>query len=155
MDYPIELPGHTGLNLALRAGSLFTGAKILKDGVPLKKNKGAVSVPLADGSMIELKIKIGFDLCTPKIVYAGQEIEVMPPLPVYWMIWAYFPLVLIFIGGALGGLCGGMAAGGTLAVLRSDLPKPARLAIALLAPPLAFVVYGAVIFMILRLRKAQ
>jgi len=153
MDYPITLPGHSDLNLSLRLGGFLTGTKILKDGVPLKKTKGVVMVPLADGSALELKMKLGFDMSTPKILFAGQEIKVMPPLPAFWVVWAYLPLTLIFIGGAIGGLCGGAAAAGTLSALRSDLPRWARVVIALLAPPLAFLAYGTAAFFILKLRK--
>jgi len=153
MDYPFTLPGHSDLNLSLRSGGLFTGAKILKDGVPLKKAKAVVMVPLADGSSLELKMKVGFDMCTPKILFAGQEIEVMPPLPALWVVWAYLPLLLIFIGGAIGGLCGGAAAAGTLSALRSDMPRGARIAIALLAPPVAFLAYATAAFFILNLRQ--
>ena len=153
MDYPFTLPGHSDLNLSLRSGGLFTGAKILKDGVPLKKAKAVVMVPLADGSSLELKMKVGFDMCTPKILFAGQEIEVMPPLPALWVVWAYLPLLLIFIGGAIGGLCGGAAAAGTLSALRSDMPRGARIAIALLAPPVAFLAYTTAAFFILKLRQ--
>jgi len=153
MDYPLPLPGHSNLNLSLRLGGFLTGAKILKDGVPLKRSKAVVLVPLADGSSLELKIKVGFDLCTPKVLFAGQEIEVLPPLPAVWVVWAYLPLVLIFIGGAIGGLCGGVAAAGTLSALRSDLPRGARIAIAILAPPLAFLMYATAAILILKLRQ--
>jgi len=153
MDYPFTLPGHSDLNLSLRSGGLLTGAKILKDGVPLKRSKAVVLVPLADGSSLELKIKIGFDMFTPKILFAGQEIEVMPPLPAFWVVWAYLPLLLMFIGGAIGGLCGGAAAAGTLSVLRSDMPRGARILIAILAPPVAFFAYATAAFLILKLRQ--
>lgn len=152
MDYPITLPGYPDLGLSLRSGGIFTGAKILKDGVPLKKSKTVVSVPLADGSALELKIKVGFD-GTPRIQFADQEIEVMPALHAAWAAWAYLPLVLIFIGGALGGLCGGAASAGTISVLRSAMPRPLRIVIALLAPPLAFMAYGAIAFMLLKQKQ--
>lgn len=153
MDYPFTLPGHSDLNLSLRLGGLFTGARILKDGIPLKKSKAVVLVPLADGSSLELKMKVGMDMYTPKILFAGQEIEVLPPLPVFWVVWAYLPLLLIFVGGAIGGLCGGAAAAGTLSALRSDLPRGARIVIALLAPPVAFLAYATAAFFILKMRQ--
>lgn len=153
MDYPFTLPGHSDLNLSLRSGGFLTGAKILKDGAPLKRSKAVVILPLADGSSLELKIKVGFDMFTPKILFAGQEIEVIPPLPAFWVVWAYLPLLLIFIGGAIGGLCGGAAAAGTLSALRSDVPRGAKIAIAILAPPVAFFVYGVAAFLLLKLRQ--
>ncbi len=152
MDYPFTLPGHPELNLALRTAGFFAGPKIIKDGVALVRKKGIYSLPLADGSTLTLRVKVGFDLCTPKIVYAGQEIEVMPALPVFWVVWGYLPLLLLFLGGAFGGLCGGFAAVTTLNVLRSNMPPFARYAIALMAPPIEFVVYVTIAYLILKLK---
>jgi hypothetical protein len=143
MDYPFTLPSHPELKLSLREGGLFTGPKILKDGVPLNRAKGFYLVSLADGSSLQLKIKIGLDLLTPKIEFAGKVIEVMPSLPGFWVAWAYIPLLLLFVGGAIGGLCGGAASYATLSTLRSDLPKFIRYSIVLIAPPLAFLAYFA------------
>jgi len=153
MDYPFTLPGHSDLDLSLRSGGFFTGAKILKNGVPLKRSRAVVMVPLADGSSLELKIKVGFDMFTPKILFGGREIEVMPPLSSFWVVWAYLPLLLFFVGGAIGGLCGGAASISTLSALRSDMPRGARIVIAILAPPVAFLAYGAAAFLILKLRQ--
>lgn len=153
MDYPFTLPGHSDLNLCLRSGGLFSGAQILKDGVPLKKSKAVIAVPLAEGSSLELKLKVGLDMFTPKVLFEDHEIEVMPPLPFLWVAWAYLPFVLIFVGGALGGLCGGAAAAGTLSALRSDLPPWVRIVIAIFLPPLGFLAYGTAAFFILKLRQ--
>lgn len=152
MDYPFTLPGHPELNLSLREGGLVTGVKILKDGIPLNRTKGLYSVSLADGSSLQLKIKIGMDLFTPKIEFAGQVIEVMPSLPGFWVAWAYIPLLLAFVGGAIGGLCGGAATCATLSALRSDMPKLIRYSIVLIAPPLAFLAYFAAAFLFYHLR---
>ncbi len=97
-------------------------------------------------------MKIGFDMYTPKILFAGQEIEAMPPLPAFWVVWAYLPLLLIIIGGAIGGLCGGAATAGVLSALRSDLPPAARITIALLAPPAALLAYVAIVLLVWKLR---
>ncbi|WP_395751046.1 hypothetical protein [Prosthecobacter sp.] len=153
MDYPFQLPGHPNLNLSLRTGGFFSGVQILKDGVPLKRAKASIPVPLADGSTLELKIKTGFDMFTPKVHFAGQDIEVMPPLPALWVVWAYLPLVLIFVGGLLGGLCGGLAAGGTISVLRSELPPWARITIGLFLPPLGILAYCVAVFVLLQARQ--
>lgn len=153
MDHPFVLPGYPDLNLSLRPGGFFGTAKILKDGVLLKKTKGITSVPLEDGSFLELKTKTGADPFGPKVVFAGEEIEVLPPVSPWWQMWAYLPFLLIFVGGLVGGLCGGAGAYGTLAALRSNLPAWARIVIALLAPPLSILLYLAIaIFFTLKFR---
>lgn len=109
-------------------------------------------VPLADGSVIELKIKVGLD-GTPKVQFENNSIEVMPPLHAAWTVWAYLPLALIFLGGALGGLCGGAACAGTLAALRSEMPRPCRVILALLTPPLAFIAYAVIAYLFLMAKQ--
>ncbi|MFN7141302.1 MAG: hypothetical protein ACK4UN_18400, partial [Limisphaerales bacterium] len=48
---------------------------------------------------------------------------------------------LVFVGGAIGGACGGAAMAGTLVALRSGLPRPFRILVAILVPPIGFFVY--------------
>ena len=56
------------------------------------------------------------------------------------------PLVLLFIGGALGGACGGLGYGVSAAVFKKALPTPVKYLISLLITAAAFGLYlGAVI----------
>jgi len=152
MDYPFTLPGHPELNLALRTAGFFAGPKIIKNGVALVRKKGIYSLPLADGSSLTLKLKVGLDLYAPKIEYAGQVIEVIPALPVFWSIWGYVPLVGIPFGGALGGAFCVLASITTFNVLHSKMPSFVRYALALVAPLFAFVIYLLIVIFIIKLK---
>lgn len=56
------------------------------------------------------------------------------------------PLVLLFVGGALGGACGGLGYGLSTAVFKKSLPMPAKYLFSLLISAGAFGLYlGAVI----------
>lgn len=122
MDYPFTLPGYPNLNLALRPNGFFSSTKILHDGVPMKRSKGVYPLTLSDGTTLELKIKADLDIFSPKIVIAGQTIEVLPPISPLWLVWAYLPITLMFFGGALGGLLGASGAVGTLSASAVTYP---------------------------------
>lgn len=142
MEYPIQLPGHADLKLTLRTAGAFSASKVLQDGIPLAKTKGSsYTVSLPDGEALSFRIKLGFDLYSPKIEFGGTVIEVVPALPATLVVWAYLPLVLIFLGGAVGGLCGGAATYGMLATFHSRLPWVAKAILGLALPVVAFFIY--------------
>ncbi|MBA4150694.1 MAG: hypothetical protein H0X66_21485 [Verrucomicrobia bacterium] len=152
MNTPFKLPGHPDLNLSLSTG-FFSWTTILKDGVPLERVDGIVNIPLADGSSLELKIKMGFDLFTPKVEFRRRNIEVFPRLHWLWMIWAYLPLFLIFVGGAIGGFFGGLATGSTIMALRSGLPRPIKILIGILVPPVGVLAYWIIATLVVKWRQ--
>lgn len=148
MDYPFTLPGHPGLKLALRPGGFFSSLKILQDGVPLKREKGVFLLPQSKGPALELKIKTGFDVFSPKVLFAGQQIEVLPRISPLWQVWAYIPVLLMFVGGALGGFLGACGAVGALSALRSNLPPAVKILLAIILPPLSVFIYLVVAILI-------
>jgi len=141
MEYPIQLPGHENLKLTLRTAGAFSASKVMQEGVPLAKAKGSYTVMLPGGETLLFKIKLGFDLYSPRIEFGGAVIEIVPALPIALVVWAYLPLVLVFLGGAIGGLCGGAATYGMLATFHSRLPRVAKALLGLALPVVAFFIY--------------
>lgn len=122
MDYPFIVPGYEHISLSLRT-HLFSGPTILYAGEPLKKipNRKYV-LTLSDGSDLTLGLKHGgFDL-VPRVTYNDQVIQVAPKLPVYQQVLINAPFILIFIGGAVGGICGALAAVVNAKIFRADYP---------------------------------
>jgi hypothetical protein len=140
MEYPLSYPGLEGLNLTVKQAG-FSGAKLLQNGIPLKKQGGCYTVQNNAGAPVSIKLKSSaFDL-VPKVVIGNDTIEVAPKLRWYGQLWAGLPLLLVFIGGLLGGLIGGIAVIKNQKILRSERSAPTRYALAGLISAGAFVVW--------------
>jgi hypothetical protein len=154
MEYPIVLPGHEDLKLTLRTAGAFSSAKILYSGRLLTKTRGTFRITLPSDETISFKLKMGFDLYSPQLEFGGKVIDVVPALPTYLVVWAYLPLLMIVLGGALGGLCGGAATFGMLAVFHSRMPRSAKVALGLALPLVAFFAYVFVAGFVVMLTRA-
>lgn len=153
MEYPFSLPGYPQLNLCLKKGSFLGGVRVLLDGAELKPTKRTYIIPLTDGTKVELRLKMGMDLSLPKVLFNGELVEAAPPLPVLWILWSFAPLMLVFVGGAIGGGVGWATSMATFATLRSGLPDAARIVLALLWPPVGLVVYSVLVALIIGSRR--
>jgi hypothetical protein len=133
MDFPFTLPGCEHIPLTLRTG-LFSGAKILYQGIPLKKIPGRKFVlGLSDGSDLTLGLKPNaLDLLVPQVVYNNDVIPVAPKLPVYQQVLVYLPFLLMFIGGGIGGLCGGVGAIVNLHIFHSSQHSAVKVLLSIL-----------------------
>ena len=59
-----------------------------------------------------------------------------------------WPLILIFVGGFIGGACGGGACAINIQIMRGSLPGPAKYALAVLTGVGAFVAYLLVVLVL-------
>src|SRR5215469_18305402 len=108
MDIPVQLPGTEGQNIVARIGTL-TMPKLLLNGQPLAKQNGSFRLRSNDGLAIMLKFKArGLDPI-PNLMVGTRMVQLAPPLEWYQWAWVGIPLVLVFIGGAIGGFCAGLA----------------------------------------------
>jgi hypothetical protein len=115
VNFPIEIPGFENQELEVRYGRLLMGMpKFFQNGdqVPRGRKRTEVVLRRDDGHEVTGKLKNragGFDL--PVLEIQGDTIEFTEALPVHAIIWNLLPLVLIFLGGALGAVAGIIAAG--------------------------------------------
>ena len=129
MNYKVDITGFEGRVFEVQGPGLLSGAKLLIDGQPAPKGKkmGQMLLTRADGTEVVAKWKpklLGLDV--PDLLVGDQTIQVTEPLP--WHQWGFsaLPMVLVFIGGALGGLFGAVAAVGSIKVFRSSLTDPLK-----------------------------
>lgn len=135
MEVPVAFSGLEPGRLTLR--SMGIGGALYLDGSRLRARKGLLEVPTRDGP-VEVRYvprRLGFDV--PDLEVDGRQVEVVPALPVAALALAVLPLLLIFVGGALGGLLGGAAATANLAVMRTGMPWAARVPVCLVMTVLA------------------
>ncbi len=127
--YQLSLPGFEGRRIEVRASGFFTGYKLLVDGSPVAKGpkRGQMLLRRNDGTDVLAAWKpMGLGLDVPQLQVEGTTIPLVRPLLWYEWIWAGVPFVLLFIGGALGGLLGGVALAVNVKLFRSEFSTPMK-----------------------------
>jgi hypothetical protein len=124
MLYKLEVPGFEGQRVEIDAGAfkktlLLNGVKAPSAGI------GQYRLTRNDGREVTTKWTGSFDPA-PSIVIDGQTIRTAPPLKWYQIMAVGSPIVLVFIGGAIGGLLGGVAATFNAKLMRSAQPAAVR-----------------------------
>lgn len=122
MEFPLTVPGFEGRNLVVKTAGFFSGAKLMVDGEPAEKGKKAGQFVLRrnDGTQVVATLRGNVIDPAPVVTIDGTAVKVAEPFKWYEWLWAGLPIVLVFIGGLLGGLCGGVAVYVNGQVLRSD-----------------------------------
>ncbi len=141
MDIPVILPGMEGQDLALRTAGAFAGPKLLVNGQPVAKQNGAFNLRSNSGSTMAVKFKARLLDPIPNLLVGGQTIQIAPALAWYQYVWMSIPILLVFTGGAIGGLCGGAAAFMSGHIFRSSRSEMTKYAMTGMISLTAFVVY--------------
>lgn len=108
MKYPVTIPGMEGHKVEIST-SFWTGNRLLVDDVkaPRGNRRNEMLLTKSDGSTATATWKpqiIGLDV--PQLSVDGQMIKAVEPLTWYQVLWSILPVSLVFVGGALGALCG-------------------------------------------------
>lgn len=124
----VSVPGFEGREVSVEIGSAFGKPKLFVDGLPAPPGdkKGHYALRRADGQIVPASFKGGFPDPIPMLEVGGHKIRLAEPLSTPQWIWAGFPLILILLGGAIGGLLGGLATVLNVQVMRSSWPVAAR-----------------------------
>lgn len=112
MEYRMTIPGFENRNIMVRAGEFFHGARLFIDGIPAEKGakRGQMLIRRNDGAVVVAQFRAtNFIDPVPQLVIDGEVHSLVRPLAWYQWLWGGLPLALIFLGGALGGLAGGLA----------------------------------------------
>jgi hypothetical protein len=120
MRHQVNLPGLADRKIEVES-TIFGSPRVFVDGQPAPKGPKRAQFLLrgTDGrdSVLELKTKLPDPV--PQVLWAGQTIKLEEPLAWYQWLWGGVPLLLLFLGGAIGGLVGGVAVALNLRILRS------------------------------------
>ncbi|MBI5302299.1 MAG: hypothetical protein HY868_09185 [Chloroflexi bacterium] len=124
MEYLVAIEGFEGQHLSLTPQGFFTGSKLLVDGQPAPKGKkrGQFILRRNDGTEIVAQIHsavLGLDP-VPQLVVDGKTIHIAEPFKWYQLLWSGIPILLLFIGGGLGALCGATAFAINARIFRSQ-----------------------------------
>ncbi len=124
MQYSVPVEGFTDDQIILETAGFFSGPKLLLNGEPAQRGekRGQYVLPRDDGSEITLKLKNVFFDPVPQIVTnEDQVIKVIEPLKWYQWVWSSLPILLVFMGGAIGAIFGLIAASISIRVFRSQM----------------------------------
>ena len=144
MEIAIPQEGFENRRFAVRTAGLLSGPKVLIDGAPAERHKGAYLVRNNQGEAVEVKLKSGLLDPVPRVEIAGQALRLVKPLAWYEYLWMAIPIVLVFIGGALGGLCGAAAVYASARVFRSNQDTAMKFVISTAYSLAAFVAWFAI-----------
>lgn len=125
-DYPIDLPGVTGHEVAVRHG-FVGGLQVYVDGQRAKRGskRNRYLVPSDDGDQLEIAVSAGAWGTTPSIEVGTETYRLGRSVEGAEWIWVALPLVLVasaFVGGggALGIVAGGLAFVANLRIFVND-----------------------------------
>ena len=115
VEATIEAPGLEGRNLTVLS-HFWKGPQLYLDGVkqkPFKKGRiiSARFYKAESNGGQELVIKMVTKIWDPipKVFIDGKKYRALPSLSWYEYVWICIPLLLMYLGGALGGIIGGVA----------------------------------------------
>jgi hypothetical protein len=124
MPYPVKIEGHEYQHIELVPAGFTSPTKLLVNGQPAPKGpkRDQFMITGSDGreTIVTLKAAAMFEPI-PQLVVNGKTIQVVEPLKWYQWVWIAWPILLLFLGGALGGLAGGLATVINMRVFRTDM----------------------------------
>lgn len=147
MQLEVHNPAFKAQRLTVEAAGVFHGPRLLLNGTVVKKQKGRYTVTTDSGVETTIQLKYIYLDPIPKIKIGEETFEIASSLKWYEYVWIGIPIVLMFSGGAIGGLCGGVAAYASGRLFRSDrssLAKYGLSALITMGAVVAFVVLGTV-----------
>ena len=102
----------------------WAGPKLLVNGIsaPKGSKRGEMTLQRNDGKQATAKWKpqaLGLDV--PQLIVDGEVITLVEPLKWYQLVWGGLPILLIFIGGALGGATGFIGFSANTKIFRKEM----------------------------------
>ena len=119
MDIAVPHAKFQTKNLTIRPAK-WLSAKLLQKGEPVEGKRGKFEVRDDQGQLHTVKLTSIFIDPIPKVSIDEEDIGIVEPIAWYEYTWAGLPIVLVFIGGALGAVCGMMAMYSNTRIFRSD-----------------------------------
>ncbi|MFX3632543.1 MAG: hypothetical protein ACE3L7_06225 [Candidatus Pristimantibacillus sp.] len=140
MKYQLMLNPETQLTLVTGFGGKFT---TFINGTQVEQKNGQYNIPVDNETKL-LTIKRGMIENIPKVTFDGKRLHLVKKLKAYeWGI-SCLSLLLVFIGGALGGVIGAIGLLFSAKVFRTELPQAVKIlfsiVISILAAGLYFVI---------------
>ena len=144
MQIEVQDPAFTTQQLAVETAGIFSGPKLLLNGVPVEKSKEIYTVANDAGEEVAVKLKYNYFDPIPKIEIGGAVEALADPLAWFEWLWIGLPLLLVAIGGAIGGALGMVAATANGRVFRSGNSTAQKWIYSLVITALTFSLFAAI-----------
>lgn len=117
----VQVSGFEGQRIEVEVSTGFKSSRLFLNGqpAPAAPKRGQFLLRRDDGREVTAQFKAGFPDPIPTLLIDDQTIRLAEPLTWYEMVWIAVPLLLIFIGGAIGGGLGGVATTINAQIMRS------------------------------------
>src|SRR5688500_2858002 len=120
MQLPVQNPEFSAQRLMVEPARLSSGPSLFLNGVKLKGRRRAYLMRCDSGLELLVKMKYNYLDPFPKLTIRDEIVLLASPLKWYEYLCIGIPFTLVFIGGAIGGLCGGVGAAGNGRIFRSE-----------------------------------
>jgi len=151
MNHLIQVQGFEGRKIEIRSAGFFSDYALLIDGEPAARGPGRGQMILRrnDGTdMIATWKKVGLGLDVPQLQVGSQLIAAVKPLAWYQWVWSGLAVFLVFTGGAIGGMLGGLALAINVRIFHEALPEVMKYLAAAATSLIAFLFYLLIVFLI-------
>lgn len=132
MILPVQAPGFEGQSIEVLPSNGLRGPRLLLSGqpAPAGPKRNEFQLRRNDGQPATAKFRFSFPTSLidpiPTLEIDGQLVKLADPLPLPALILAGLPLLMVFAGGAVGGLVGAITVIANGRLLRSAQPTAVR-----------------------------
>jgi len=142
MDYPIDgIPGFEGHQVLLRPAGLFSSVKLIVDNEELKPMGRKYTLHRNDGTEVQAQLRSNFVDPIPQLIVEGKVYSAIKKMAWYELVWSGLPVLLLFVGGALGAFCGLVAVYANNRIFRSGLQPVLKYLVTGMISAAALVIY--------------
>lgn len=148
----VQVSGFEGQRIEVEVSNGFNSSRLFLNGqpAPAAPKRGQFLLRRDDGREVVAQFKAGFPDPIPALVIDNQAIRLAEPLAWYELVWIALPLLLIFIGGAIGGGLGGVATVLNAQIMRSRQNVAAKYIFCALVSFVTFCLWAMLISLIRR-----
>lgn len=140
-EIPIEASGFEGRNLKIIDNGIFKPYDIFIGGQKVRRTKFKYIVTDNNGKEIEIKFIWNFLFDPGKVSIRNQVFVIKDPLRWYQYIWSGWPILMIFVGGAIGGSLGAAAVTINTQIFRTKLHGFLKYLVAFFISIFAFMIW--------------
>ena len=116
----VEHPSFQKNTLAVEQAAMFRGPRLHLNGQVLTGKRRIYTIADDNGEEQTIQLKPSMLEAIPKVKIGNELITLVEPLKWYQYVWMALPILLVFVGGALGALCGLGAYGVNSTIFRSS-----------------------------------